>query len=225
MFDFLVDQIGFSVCHQIPDRTLSFGSILMPVCARCSGIYIGFVISTLVLFLMYRKRQSLIAPVYIVIIFIVFLSAAAIDGILSYLQIYTTNNLLRLITGYMAGIALAAIVMPLFNYQYYIEPLADRILERPGKMVFFMFFTFLPILALIFKINFLASFFYYFNAFSVFFTFFFVNLIVLYFIPAFAKKASRFFSRYLVLPLLTAAAMAFLELFLSNRFHLFILKP
>ncbi len=225
MFDFFVDQIGFSVCHQIPDRTLSFSSILMPVCARCSGIYIGFVISTLVLFLMYRKRQSLIAPVYAIIIFIVFISAAAIDGFLSYLQIYETNNLVRLITGYMAGIALAAIVMPLFNYQYYVDPLEDKILERPGKMVFFMFFAFLPMLALIFKINFLAGFFYYFNAFSVFFTFFFVNLIVLYFIPAFAKKATRFFSRYLILPSLIAAAMAFLELFLSNRFHLFILKP
>ncbi len=225
MLHFLIDQIGFSVCHQIPERTLSFSALIMPICSRCSGIYIGFVISTLVLFTMHRKRQSLIAPVYVVIIFIVFIFFAAIDGILSYFGIYETNNLLRLLTGYMAGIALAAIVMPLFNYQYYIDPLEEQILKNPGKLVLFMVFAFLPIFTLLFKINFLGGFFYYLNAFSVYFTFFFVNLIILFFIPAFAKKASSFFSRFLILPIIIAVIMAFLELLLSNRLHLFMLKP
>ena len=36
-----VYQIGSLVCHQLPERSFYFRGAQMPVCARCTGIYIG----------------------------------------------------------------------------------------------------------------------------------------------------------------------------------------
>lgn len=32
------------VCHQIPDRSFHVGGVPLPVCARCTGIYFGFLL-------------------------------------------------------------------------------------------------------------------------------------------------------------------------------------
>jgi uncharacterized membrane protein len=40
-FAFLVYAIGSLVCHQIPGRSFHLGSVALPVCARCLGIYAG----------------------------------------------------------------------------------------------------------------------------------------------------------------------------------------
>ncbi len=33
--------VGAVVCHQLPARSFRFGAAQMPVCARCTGIYLG----------------------------------------------------------------------------------------------------------------------------------------------------------------------------------------
>ncbi|MFH1820931.1 MAG: DUF2085 domain-containing protein [Methanobacteriota archaeon] len=38
----MLEYTSFLVCHQIPERTLSIGGKLLPLCARCTGIYCGF---------------------------------------------------------------------------------------------------------------------------------------------------------------------------------------
>jgi hypothetical protein len=41
--------IGAIVCHQLPERSFHLWSVQLPVCARCTGIYVGAAISALVL--------------------------------------------------------------------------------------------------------------------------------------------------------------------------------
>src|SRR6478609_4249234 len=36
-----LDFLGFGVCHQIASHTLFLGGHQLPLCARCSGIYLG----------------------------------------------------------------------------------------------------------------------------------------------------------------------------------------
>jgi len=38
-----VYTIGSLVCHQLPERSFHLGAALLPVCARCTGIYLGAV--------------------------------------------------------------------------------------------------------------------------------------------------------------------------------------
>jgi hypothetical protein len=65
---------------------------------------------------------------------------------------------------------------------------------------------------------------FYFTAFiSVIFTFYFINLVMLVLIPFFAKKAASLFSRYLILPSIISLVLTAAELYLSYRFHRFVL--
>jgi len=45
------------VCHQNPDRSFSMANGTLPVCARCAGIYAGFLLGT-VLYPVFRKRTG-----------------------------------------------------------------------------------------------------------------------------------------------------------------------
>jgi hypothetical protein len=47
-FPFVVYGIGAWICHQRPERSFYLWSMQMPVCARCSGIYVGAAVATLV---------------------------------------------------------------------------------------------------------------------------------------------------------------------------------
>ena len=38
---FVVYRIGSVVCHQRPERSLHLFAVQMPVCARCTGVYVG----------------------------------------------------------------------------------------------------------------------------------------------------------------------------------------
>ena len=45
MADGKADHIGYAVCHQISVRSYFFGDHQLPLCARCSGQYLGALLS------------------------------------------------------------------------------------------------------------------------------------------------------------------------------------
>jgi hypothetical protein len=45
---FVVYRIGSVVCHQRPERSLHLFAAQMPVCARCTGIYLGAALTAIV---------------------------------------------------------------------------------------------------------------------------------------------------------------------------------
>lgn len=47
------------VCHQSPEKTLTIPGLTFIVCSRCSGIYSGFLISTLFSALMHEKSKNI----------------------------------------------------------------------------------------------------------------------------------------------------------------------
>jgi hypothetical protein len=48
VFAFMVYRIGSVLCHQAPDRSFQLWAMQMPVCARCTGIYVGAAAAVLV---------------------------------------------------------------------------------------------------------------------------------------------------------------------------------
>jgi uncharacterized membrane protein len=225
-FQQIADLTGFSVCHQLPERSMLLGNIFMPVCCRCSGIYTGFFISIFILFLMHRKRQSGMPPLYIIIISCFFIVSTFADGLFSYFGIYETNNIIRMVTGYLSGSGIAVVIFPIFIFQYY------RVSEKIkifGTYQFYIFFIIITlgaitsqVLLFLFKPAFFALFYYYFNFFCVIFTYWFSNLALTLLIPIFGQKAEKLFGKNLVFPLLLSAALSFIELFISSKLHVWL---
>lgn len=80
-------------CHRLPDRSLFYHGKQFPVCARCTGIWIGYFIGLpLVIWLQPTWYWAL--PL---------LLPALLDGGSQLLGWRTSNNPLRLTTGLFAG--------------------------------------------------------------------------------------------------------------------------
>jgi len=115
--------IGYAVCHQLPARSFHVAGEQLPLCARCSGTFMGAVVGFTLLTLQGRRRAAGLPPTAVAVVLVCFIAALAVDGINSYLtffprlpHLYQPQNWLRLTTGMLNGIALSAIVYPVLNY-------------------------------------------------------------------------------------------------------------
>ncbi|MBN2073039.1 MAG: DUF2085 domain-containing protein [Actinobacteria bacterium] len=219
MLDLVIEILGFSVCHQITARSFSIGGVILPVCARCFGIYTGFFISALLLFIFFRKKQGDLPPAYILIILVAFFLSTVFDGISSYLGLYQTNNNIRFITGFLCGTAIMIVIYPVFIFQYYKKPGNEKIFKRPVTFVTFLILIAVFIVITLLRLEFLKYVYYYLSAFSILFTFFFINLTMMYLIPSFSQRSGRLFSKYLVIPSILALVLMGIELFIAYKLH------
>lgn len=191
----------------------------MPVCARCCGFYTGFFITAVILFIMFKKKESDLPPKYILVILAFFLSSFVVDGIASNFGIYNTNNNLRFITGILSGSAISIILYPVFTFQYYRNAKSKKILRPPVKFIIYIIILASFIMVTLLRPDFLGYFYYYFTALSILFTFYFVNLTVFLLLPTFSKKAKGLLSKNLILPSILSTALSSLELFAAYWFH------
>jgi uncharacterized membrane protein len=114
------DAIAYAICHRISTRSFFLGDRQLPLCARCSGMYMGALIG-----LIYQRRSEHrggMPDLKTSILLGFFFLAFAVDGTNSYLQLYPiikplyiTENWMRLVTGTGMGISMAAVLMPVFN--------------------------------------------------------------------------------------------------------------
>ncbi len=214
-----MDLVGFSVCHQLDSRSLAFGDIVTPVCSRCAGIYIGFMAAAVILFIMFRRKQNDLPPLYVLIILSIFFLSTIIDGLASYSGLYATNNIIRFSTGFLCGVAIMVVLYPIFNFQYYRESIKERIFKRPASFIVFITILIVFIVLTLFRFDFLGNFYYYLSGISVIFTFFFVSLVMMFLIPPFTGQAEKLFSRHLILPAALALILTIVEIFIAYKMH------
>jgi uncharacterized membrane protein len=112
--------IGSAVCHQDPTHSFHVHGLQMPLCARCTGMYLGALLS-LAFHFRQGKLGSLPPRKVLIPLGLLFL-AFALDGLNSSAaslglgwNVYETTNLTRLITGTGAGIVIGAVLAPIFN--------------------------------------------------------------------------------------------------------------
>ena len=110
----LYNEIGFSVCHQLPSRSIFIDGVKMPVDARMTGMFVGFIITIIFVLFLYSRASSM-PPRHIIIIGIVSIAFLAFDGITSYAHLRETNNMIRLSTGFPVGIFMALMLQSAFN--------------------------------------------------------------------------------------------------------------
>jgi uncharacterized membrane protein len=113
--------VGYAVCHQIPSHSIFIDGQQLPLCARCTGIYLGFLVGLLGLGIQGRLRCSGLPTWNVVSILLLAFGVMAADGVNSLMglvgapQAYPSTNLARLVTGTAAGCALALMLLPLLN--------------------------------------------------------------------------------------------------------------
>jgi uncharacterized membrane protein len=89
------------ICHRIPERSFFIKGHQFPVCARCTGFYAGLV-AYLIGSLFYSHPYDL----KMLVISMVLMVPAAIDGLTQYFGPRESTNNLRFITGFIGGIGL-----------------------------------------------------------------------------------------------------------------------
>jgi uncharacterized membrane protein len=90
------------LCHGLPDRTIYFRNRAFPLCARCTGTLIG--VFTLPIF-----HMEIISPSMVLIV--LFASPAIVDAFTQLRGGRESNNKLRLITGFLLGVSLSALIV------------------------------------------------------------------------------------------------------------------
>jgi uncharacterized membrane protein len=97
------------VCHQIPERSFFIAGHQFAVCARCTGIYAGFTVATLLYPLVRSLKQTDAPPRKWL-----FIGAAplAIDFAVGYLGIWENTHSSRFATGALLGAVAVFYVMP-----------------------------------------------------------------------------------------------------------------
>ena len=115
------DAIGYAVCHRIDLRSFHLGERTLPLCIRCTGMYLGAMLA-LGYYSLFRPRAGFFPRRAISIVLILFGMLWAFDGLNSYLDLlqeesffYTPSHVLRLITGTMIGISIATLIYPMFS--------------------------------------------------------------------------------------------------------------
>ena len=220
MLDALFRAVGYGLCHQLPERSFAAGGYQLPVCARDTGIYIGFALSLLVIALLERGRKPLEAPrVPWLVLGAAFLGAMAYDGVTSYAGLRSTTNDLRLITGLLAGYALPLLVVPMLNSQMWRGLSGVRLFEGARGWLWLVSLPIgyavatwvLPVTGVLYPVL---------TTIAIIVTFLAVNLVFVTLIPHFERRAGKLRDAWM--QLLLAGALTVAELAAAGALRLFV---
>jgi len=123
-------MVGYAVCHRIPSHSFFIAGRQLPLCARCSGTFIGALTG---LFgqavVLKRRRESAFPPVPVMAVMGGFMLLWGADGFNSYVSmviqtplVYPPQQWLRLATGTLAGLTLSSLLLPVLNLSLWERP-------------------------------------------------------------------------------------------------------
>ncbi|MCX6032413.1 MAG: DUF2085 domain-containing protein [Chloroflexi bacterium] len=123
------DHAAYAVCARLPGHVFVVAGRPLPLCARCSGTYLAALAGLAALTLAGRTRAGGLPGRRYIALFALFVLAWAVDGLNSYVSFFTDlphlyepANLLRLATGALEGLALAAFLLPILNLSLWAAP-------------------------------------------------------------------------------------------------------
>ncbi len=114
----IILRITSYLCHQQPSRCFFIGEQMLPLCARCTGIYTGFLIAFLFLWITALKKKFLHFSKKVSVISSIFLFILLIEGFLSSKEILTAGNNIRFLLGLLGGSSVGIFSFGLINYSF-----------------------------------------------------------------------------------------------------------
>ncbi len=143
--------VGYAICHQIPERSFFLGGHQLPFCARCTGTFLGAMLGLAAMVLFGRGRASRLPSLPVLGVLVAFIGLWGFDGLNSSLtffpnapHLYLPQNWLRLTSGMLNGLALMALVWPLWNLTVWRDTTAVPVLRNLGELA-----AILPVAALL----------------------------------------------------------------------------
>ena len=89
------------LCHRRPDRSFFWKGQQLPVCARCTGTHVGYL--SLLVFPIAQTHLGW-GPAAVMLL------PALLDGGLQASTSYESNNILRVITGFLLGVGVMSLL-------------------------------------------------------------------------------------------------------------------
>jgi uncharacterized membrane protein len=93
----LSNFLSYLKCHRLPERSFFFRGKQFPVCARCTGVYLGQIVMIILIIAGLRPE---------ILISLLLTLPLLIDGSLQYINLLKSNNMRRFITGLLAGLGI-----------------------------------------------------------------------------------------------------------------------
>jgi uncharacterized membrane protein len=207
--------LGFGLCHQLPERSFFGGGVQLPVCARDTGIYVGFCVAMVLVWALHRpeRPRDLPSPLGWTA-FALMVGSMAIDGGSQYLGFRTSTNELRLMTGLLCGFGIAMLLVPMLNDCVWRTANNSRVLDPPWRLGVFVaavpvlyaaVWWGAPLLGIAYPVA---------VAVAVLITLTCVNLVMVCITPWFERKAVRLVDVWPAA--LVALALSFLEVWLAG---------
>jgi uncharacterized membrane protein len=115
-----LQAVAYSVCHENPDHTLTIGDRLLPLCARCTGMFLGGLLGFFALRSL-TSGEAYPAPKirWVLGLLVLFFSVdglnSAVSSFLDRNVLYAPSNSLRLFSGLGMGLVLAAVLLSLWR--------------------------------------------------------------------------------------------------------------
>ena len=94
-------------CHQMAERSFFIKGYQFPICARCTGVFLGEVLTIIALIM--GLRMSYVFAV-------ILLCVMGLDWGMQYIHILQSTNIRRLITGMCGGIGLTYFYYLILDY-------------------------------------------------------------------------------------------------------------
>jgi uncharacterized membrane protein len=145
------DAIGYAVCHRIDLRSFHLGERQLPLCARCTGTFLGVIVGVAILILSGRGRSVTWPSRRLFAVLAATVVPWGFDGVNSYLSLlpqwphlYTPQNWLRLTTGAFLGLGMAAIFLPAVNQSLWKNGPPDPVLKNFRELL--LYFLAAPVL-------------------------------------------------------------------------------
>jgi uncharacterized membrane protein len=156
------DVVGYAICHRIPERSFILGGRQLPLCARCTGTFLGAMLGLVAMLLLRRHTASRMPPVAVLAALVVFVGFWAFDGLNSYMtlfpgapHLYEPRNWLRLTTGLLNGLALIIIVLPILNFTLWRETRKEPVVKSIWELVAILLVVALLVLVIQAEVSFL----------------------------------------------------------------------
>ena len=93
------------ICHRIPERTFNIHGHYFPVCARCTGFYIGAFSYFIYVYYFYVDYT-----ISLILFAILMMIPTFLDGFTQFIGSRESCNMLRLLTGLIGGVGLAILL-------------------------------------------------------------------------------------------------------------------
>lgn len=220
MYEAALQWFGFGLCHQLPERSFFGGGVQVPVCARDTGIYVGVIVSVLMVAALQSRRPSRLPSRGIAVLLGAFVLVMVLDGLSAYAGLRDTTNAIRLATGLLAGYAVGALLVPLINEQLWRTSSSERIFGTRRSLALWLASIPVAFLCVLWGGPLLGAAYPLAVAIAILAALCAVNLVIVTLFPVFERRADRLADAWL--PLMIATALSLVEVAASAGIKLWL---